>query len=357
MQGTSRRDVDAGAMNDDGASEVQRWLEARGPPGQRMTRRFTLHAAPHVHSMDLTVRYDARGDLETLKLHIGGDGKRDCVDMLVKRREEVANLVEVKHHPGCAVGRDFARGGSRRMLRAAFECVRRLAPWVTTIHLWDKSFVPCDATTVSLAPLYIIKCGQTWYEHHFGAHVGHGGAAGAEHRAYRRAVDALMRDTALKARLSWDAFCDAYGVDPDHHLLRHAYESADTFGAFFDAVQAATAARGAQQAFCAAVAPWAERLVEAHTAMGPRLASWIRQPWFVDLPRDAEYEPHVSVQARAGAGGGAMRLGRPVRVSQTEARASRDAARMQLALEDAVIYHTPHAPGQGHGARHPQRQR
>lgn len=327
---------------DDGAPEVLRWLEARGPPGQRATRQFTLRASPHVHSMVLTVRYDARGYLETLKLHVGGDGgKRDCVDLLVKRREEVANLVEVKHHPGCAVGRDFARGGSRRMLRAAFECVRRLAPWVTTIHLWDKSYVPCGATTVSLAPLYIVKCGQTWYEHHFGAHVGHG-ATGTEHRTYRHAVTALARDAALKAALPWDAFCDAYGVDPDDDLLRQAYEPADTFGAFFQAVQAATV-QNSHQAFCAAVAPWAERLVEAHTAMGPRLGSWIRQPWFVDLPREDVYEPDVSVQAPQAGGGATTRRRRAygssasaaVRVSQTDARAARDGARLQLTLEDA----------------------
>lgn len=328
------------SARDDGSPEVLRWLEAPGAPGQRVTRRFTLRAAPHVHSMDLTVRYDARGTLETLKLHVGGDGKRDCVDILVKRYEEVANLVEVKHHPGCAVGRDFARGGSRRMLRAAFECVRRLAPWVTTIHLWDKSYVPCGAATVSLAPLHIIKSGQTWYEHHFGAHVGHS-AAGAEHRAYRRAVSALARDAALKSALPWETFCDAYGADPEDDLLRQAYEPADTFGAFFQAVQAATE-RDAQRAFCVAVAPWAERLVEAHTAMGPRLGSWIRQPWFVDLPREDVYEPDVSVQAPQAGGGATTRrraygsaASAAVRVSQTDARAARDGARLQLTLEDA----------------------
>lgn len=329
----------AGPRDDGGAPEVMRWLEAPGPPGQRVTRRFTLRAPPHVHSMDVSVRYDALGAMATFKLYVGGDGKRDCVEILAMRADEVAYLLEVRHHPDCAVGRDYARAGSLRMLRAAFECVRRLAPWVTAIHLRDETYAPCGATTVSLAPLHIFERGQTWYELHFGAHLGRS-ADGAQHLAYRRAVSELAGDAALKSAVSWYVFCDVYGADPDDEPLRRAYEPAATFGAFFQAVQDATA-QHSHQAFCAAVAPWAERLVEAHTAMGPRLGSWIRQPWFVDLPREDVYEPDVSVQAPQAGGGATTRrraygsASAAVRVSQTDARAARDGARLQLTLEDA----------------------
>lgn len=302
---------------------IRAWLSdpGQGRPFTKETRVVRLRAPPHTHRMELNARFDARGQMSSCHWVVGGQVKRDCVELMVERASPTARLIDIKYDPGCAMPSNaaFERGASRRMLRAVFEAVRTAHAWVREVWLMDKSFVACDGggvETVSLAPLHVLQAGQTWYEARFGARL----RAAADYAAYRAQVARLVDDAACK--LSWIAFCDAYHpIFEDDGAVRDLYDAAPTYRTFVARLLAASADRAA---FCRAMTGWAERLVLDFTqtrdanrsgAQATKLAgrgnpnaSWLRQPWYVPLDADEIYENNVTVvigQARSQRGGDA----------------------------------------------------
>jgi hypothetical protein len=258
----------------------------------------------HKHTFIIRVRYDDRGAPLRHMVEVGGDGKRDCIEMLVNTYENCAHLNMVRHHSGCAIGSDFGRGASRSMLRAALECVRVLFPHVRGVRLMDKSYVPCGEVTVFLPAVHIALYGTTWYESKFGAHLGNN-MNSPEHVAYRERVDALLHHAEAKNALPWDDFQSLYKACDE---LKAAYREATTFGEFFAGLKRAAANR---EEFCRALIPWAEPFLVDHTQHD---GTTILSPWTIDLSSDDVYETGVSLDARVAAGGGARKFTRKRRI-------------------------------------------
>lgn len=318
---------------------ILKWLSdpGQGRPLARETRVVRLRAPPHTHRLELTARFDMRGQMTTCHWVVGGQGKRDCVELIVQRASPTARLIDVKYDPGCAMATNaaFERGASRRMLRAIIEAVRATHSWVREVWLMDKSFVACDAggmETVSLGPLRVLQDGQTWYEARFGARL----RAAADRTAYRAQVARLVDEPTSK--LPWDAFCDVYRPRfQDDDVVRALYAAAPTYRAFVARLHAASADR---PAFCRAMTGWAERLVLDFTQMGGvaqpndaaaalRLAghgnpnaSWLRQPWYIPLVANEAYEPNVAVVSGQVQGGGGS-SGSVIRRAPSESDAER----------------------------------
>jgi hypothetical protein len=286
------------------SSSVALAYRAHGPPGERRTLECVMSSQLHKHTFIIRVRYDDRGAPLRHMIEVGGDGKRDCIEMLVNTYENFAHLNTVRHHSGCAIGSDFGRGASRSMLRAALECVRVLFPRVQGVRLMDKSYVPCGEVTVFLPAVHIALHGTTWYESKFGAHLGDG-ANSPEHVAYRERVDAMLHDVATKNALPWEDFQSLYKASDD---LKAAYVHAATFGEFFGSLKRSAVNR---DEFCLALIPWAEPFLVDYTQHD---GTTILSPWTVDLLADDVYETGISLDARVAAGGGKHKFTRKRRI-------------------------------------------
>lgn len=246
-----------------------------------------MTTSAHKHALVLNVRYDDGGAVAAIALDVGGSGKADCLDIVAYPNKEIAFLNDVKHHVGCALGRDFGRSETKRMLRATLQCIRALCPWVTHLQLRDASSVPCGPHTISLPSLYVVKTGRTWYEHTFGARMQDPRA----HDAYRARVE-LLASADEKARLSWGELSERFKPPA---ALQDLYVAAPTFQAFFDAVRRAYPRL---DDYCGALQFWLERFMADFI---PHLSP--HEKWVIDVRDDTVAEADVMLNETAGARG------------------------------------------------------
>jgi len=85
-------------------------------------------------------------------------------------------MVKVAYKPQCSIGRQMVRGESTiKMIKLLLCFTIKMIPSFDYISFMDDSYIDCvlpnntHYTHISIAYLYFIMYGQTWYENHFGA--------------------------------------------------------------------------------------------------------------------------------------------------------------------------------------------
>jgi hypothetical protein len=105
-------------------------------------------------------------------IHIGN--QRRCISYMFRydHYDRMLTLLTAEHHAKCRVDEVLKRGtGTIRMLRIALAYVKsKYSNAVPYIEFSDESFIPCkNGRKLSLAQLYLVKYGKTWYEAKFRA--------------------------------------------------------------------------------------------------------------------------------------------------------------------------------------------
>jgi hypothetical protein len=125
-------------------------------------------------------------DKQTFKIHIHthstkyiitcGGMKEVCIMVTVYRKvsldeKEIAHIDGIIYESMCNLQGDMKSGqGTIDMVKGMLSFVCKKFPYIKAFTFKDTSYISCAyKVNVPLAPLYICKYNQTWYEKHFDA--------------------------------------------------------------------------------------------------------------------------------------------------------------------------------------------
>lgn len=103
-------------------------------------------------------------------IHIGN--KKRCISFRYDQYDRMLTLLTAEHDEKCRVDKILKRGtGTIRMIRIALAFVKfQYSNAVPYIEFSDESFILCkNGRKFSLAKLYLVRYGKTWYEAKFRA--------------------------------------------------------------------------------------------------------------------------------------------------------------------------------------------
>ena len=93
-----------------------------------------------------------------------------CVHIIINKRKNIGLLELVQHHERCSFFETLKDGNETvDLVKNSLFLATNLYPDVSKYELTDNSFITCkNGKRISLADLYFVKYGKTWYEDKFG---------------------------------------------------------------------------------------------------------------------------------------------------------------------------------------------
>lgn len=94
-----------------------------------------------------------------------------CIHIIINKKKNTGLLELVQHHERCSFFETLKDGNETiDLVKNSLFLAANLYPEVSKYELIDNSFILCkNGKRISLADLYFVKYGKTWYENKFGA--------------------------------------------------------------------------------------------------------------------------------------------------------------------------------------------
>ena len=148
------------------------------------------------HTFEARIKREIYDDI----LKIGGLSYKDCINIVVSKEDNSANIPYIQSEPECSFSSIMDSGDTVDFIKASLQFVHAKYPDVTQFKLDDGSNIECGKRKTdipprkmekpfSLAHLYIALKGETWYEYHFKARM----INNDSYKKYRETIQILYK--------------------------------------------------------------------------------------------------------------------------------------------------------------------